>query len=347
MSSSKALPVVAGLVPLSVIGGVLGMLLLGSQEAEASCTPTGASLQADPASVPAGVVAGYSGEQLANAAVILRAGADLEAGARDQAIAVMTAMGESGLRVIDHGDAAGPDSRGLFQQRDNGAWGSYADRMDPYTSATSFYRAMLAIPEREGLAPTIVAHRTQRNADPFHYERYWDAALEVVEAVTGTTTGLTTGTGGTSCTGIASVPGAVNPAGWSAPAAGPVTSGFGMRLHPVHKEWRLHAGTDFNGGGCNGPIWSVNDGVVTIAGPAGGYGNVIEVDHGGGLRTRYAHMYNNGVLVDVGDQVTGGQQIGLVGSSGVSTGCHLHFETYLNGELVDPMAYLASVGVSL
>ena len=86
-----------------------------------------------------------------------------------QTVAVMTAMGESSLINVDHGDAAGPDSRGLFQQRDNGAWGTYADRMNPQTAATNFYTALLRVEGWETLPPTIAAHRVQRNADPNHY----------------------------------------------------------------------------------------------------------------------------------------------------------------------------------
>ncbi|GGC17653.1 M23 family metallopeptidase [Cellulomonas carbonis] len=349
MAPARSLAVVAGVVvaPLALIGGALGFVLLGSTVADASCNPGDSSVIVDPAALPQRAVAGYSGEQLANAVHILRAGADLGLGVRDQTIGVMTAMGESGLRVLDYGDAVGPDSRGLFQQRDNGAWGSYEDRMDPYTSATNFFRAMTRIANRESIAPTIVAHRTQRNADPYHYERYWDAAVAVVEAVSGTRTGLTPGTGSSTCTGIPDVPGQVNPDGWAQPAAGPVTSQYGMRLHPIFREWRLHAGVDLGGGGCNSPVWAVNDGVVTVAGPASGYGQLIEIDHGGGLRTRYAHMYANGVLVDVGDHVEGGDNIALVGNTGSSTACHLHFEVYVNGASTDPVTFMSAVGIQL
>jgi hypothetical protein len=349
VARNSALTVGAAVVaPVLAIGGIVGFLLVGASTAEASCNPTGANAGVvDSGSVPAGTVAGYSGEQLANAMHILRAGAALGLGARDQTIGVMTAMGESSLRVVDHGDAAGPDSRGLFQQRANGAWGSYEDRMDPYISSTNFFKAMQRISDRDSLAPTIVAHRTQRNADPFHYVRFWDPAVAVVEAVSGSPTGLTPGAGGQVCAGIPTAPGQVNPAGWSAPSAGPVTSNYGMRFHPIYKQWRLHAGTDLDGGGCNGPIWAVNDGVVTFAGASGGYGYMIEVDHGAGLRTRYAHMYADGVLVDVGDVVTGGQNIARVGDTGSSTACHLHFEVYTHGETVDPTPFLAGVGIVL
>ncbi len=144
--------------------------------------------------------AAYDTEQLANAAVIMRAGRDLLLPPRDQAIAVMTAMGESSLRNIDYGDwetngVTNPDgsptsSIGLFQQQD--WWGTREQRLDPYTAATLFYQRMIKIPaaEREALAPTEVAHRTQINADPDHYTRYWPAAVRIVEDLSGTDTGL-------------------------------------------------------------------------------------------------------------------------------------------------------------
>lgn len=149
----------------------------------------------DPSSVPQGPVAGYGHEQLVNAAHIMAAGAELGLSLRDQQIGVMTAMGESSLKVLDYGDSAGPDSRGLFQQRANGAWGSLSDRMDPFISATNFFNALMRVPGREDLEPTIVAHQTQRNADPYHYERYWQPAVEVVAALAGTTSTAGAGSG--------------------------------------------------------------------------------------------------------------------------------------------------------
>jgi hypothetical protein len=129
-------------------------------------------------------IAGYGSDQLANAKSIVSAGEGLDAPRDAQIIAVMTAMGESGLRVLDHGDSAGPDSRGLFQQRDNGAWGTYEDRMDPTISADSFYRELLETPGWETMEPTIAAHEVQGNSDERHYERYYPAAVEVVDALT-------------------------------------------------------------------------------------------------------------------------------------------------------------------
>ena len=131
-------------------------------------------------------VAGYSAEQVGNAASIVAAGRTMGLSVRDQTIGVMTALGESSLTVVDHGDVAGPDSRGLFQQRANGAWGSLADRMDPTTSATSFFTALTAVAGRDSMEPTRVAHAVQRNADPSYYTTYWDSAVAVVSALTPT-----------------------------------------------------------------------------------------------------------------------------------------------------------------
>jgi peptidoglycan DL-endopeptidase RipA len=129
-------------------------------------------------------VGSYRGEQLVNAAAIIVAGQG--AGLDDQAIVigVMTAMGESSLVNIDRGDAVGPDSRGLFQQRDNGAWGSYQDRMNPKTAAANFFAALKNVPGWRAMSPTAAAHAVQRNADPFHYQPYWSDAVRVVAAIT-------------------------------------------------------------------------------------------------------------------------------------------------------------------
>ena len=348
--SSKLMPLVALiLVPALLLALVLGLLLMGgASSAEATCNPDPDSgVVVGEGAVPSAEVNGYAGEQLVNALHILRAGADLGMSVRDQTIGVMTAMGESSLRVLDRGDAAGPDSRGLFQQRDNGAWGSYEDRMDPYQSATSFFEAMIQLHGRDSLEPTIVAHRVQRNADPFHYARFWDDAIAVVEALSGAGTDLTPGTGTQVCSSAPTAPGTVSPEGWALPAHGPINSGYGIRRDPVTGAFtRLHAGLDFQAGGCGGPIWAAQDGTVidVFTDQHGGW--TLDVDHGGVL-TRYKHMYASGILVSVGDQVSAGDQIARTGSSGWSTGCHLHFEIHVDGSPVDPQQFLADLGVAL
>ncbi len=128
-----------------------------------------------------GSVGEWSGRQLENAAIVMQAGRDLGLSERDVRIGVMTAMGESSLRVVDFGDEAGPDSRGLFQQRTG--WGDYEVRMDAYGSAVLFYRALARLDGREGLAPTRVAHAVQINRDPEHYARWWADAGDVVAAI--------------------------------------------------------------------------------------------------------------------------------------------------------------------
>lgn len=174
--------------PLVLVIAMLLYVGIAAEEAARACTPGGTSdvgaIAVNPSAVPQGPVAGYRHEQLVNAAHILNAAAELRLTRRDQQIGVMTAMGESGLRVLDHGDAAGPDSRGLFQQRSGGAWGSLADRMDPHISATNFFTALAAVPGRDALEPTLVANRVQRNADPYHYRPYWGPAGDVVDALT-------------------------------------------------------------------------------------------------------------------------------------------------------------------
>ena len=333
------------LAPVAVAGGLIaGVLLLSESDDHlqaTACNGVAGSLTVQ--AVPVGAVAGYTGEQLANAATIVRAGQALGVDARGQAIGVMTAMGESSLVAVDHGDAVGPDSRGLFQQRANGAWGSYADRMDPATSATSFFRALLEVPGWQTLPPTIAAHRTQHNADPYHYARWWDRALEVVAALAGgTVAGLAPGTGSLPCTGASPLGPVVG--GWTIPAAGRLSSGFGLRGNPTGEGAQHHAGLDF-AAACDTPIVAAGAGVVVRSGAASGYGNLVVVDHGGGVVTRYAHMETEDLTVVVGQPVAAGQQVARVGSTGDSTGCHLHFEVLLDGVATDPLPFLAERGI--
>ena len=121
------------------------------------------------------------------------------------------------------------------------------------------------------------------------------------------------------------------------PTSGAIVSGFGYRTHPVYGTTRFHSGVDIDGA-CGQPIYSAEDGTVLSAGSNGGYGNATVIDHGNGLSTLYAHQSSIGV--SSGSSVSRGQQIGLVGTTGLSTGCHLHFEVRVNGEPVDPVPYL-------
>ena len=467
--SSGAVAVV--LLPLVSLTLLLGLVVLMNRPD--GCGPTGTpGSTVDVAGLPD--VPGYTRDQVINAAHIMNAASALGLDRRAQTVGVMTALGESSLLVLDRGDIVGPDSRGLFQQRANGAWGSYADRMDPTTSATNFFRALTAVPGWETLEPTLAANATQNNADPWHYSHYQGAADELVArlaapapapvtaalapapggadryslgpvkphlasmvAEVGPAFGFTT-VGGwranardpnghpsglaadlmtssvaqgdaaaeylianaarlnvdyilwrqrswsvaradegwrpmadrgnatvnhydhlhvnvtPSATGAGGQPGAgclpgATPAGggtdgWAVPVQAVVTSDYGPRVHPVTGQRRQHAGADF-GAACGTPIAAAGPGRVVRAGAAGGYGNLIVLDHGGGLTTRYGHMYAAGVGVRVGDTVTAGQRIGAVGSAGTSTGCHLHLEVRRDGVAEDPAAFLAAHGV--
>jgi murein DD-endopeptidase MepM/ murein hydrolase activator NlpD len=116
-----------------------------------------------------------------------------------------------------------------------------------------------------------------------------------------------------------------------------ITSGFGVRVDPFLHIAALHTGIDFRGN-IGDPIHATAAGKVTNAGWSGGYGKMVEIDHGNGLATRYGHLSE--IDVDVGDTVRIGQVIGRLGSTGRSTGPHVHYETRIEGEAVDPQKFL-------
>ncbi len=119
------------------------------------------------------------------------------------------------------------------------------------------------------------------------------------------------------------------------PVVGRITSNFGARRHPVLGYTRMHAGVDF-GAPHGAPIYAVGDAKVIYSGWHGGHGNYVKLDHGGGFATAYAHMSR--VAVPNGARVNAGQVIGYVGSTGLSTGPHLHYELYRNGGAVNPLS---------
>lgn len=181
-SSSVRWAVSAAFAVTVVLTTALGTLSAAPAQASA-CSTRPAAL-----GTPSSGVAGYSGQQLENAAAVMRAGGTLGLGIDAQTIAVMTAMGESSLRNLPYGDdAINPDgsvadSVGLFQQQH--MWGSLADRMTPATAALAFYRHLLAVPGWQALTPTAAAHAVQGNLDPAFYSRFHSAAMAVVAALT-------------------------------------------------------------------------------------------------------------------------------------------------------------------
>lgn len=131
--------------------------------------------------------------------------------------------------------------------------------------------------------------------------------------------------------------------GWEQTPTG--GSAFGWRIHPILGTRKLHTGIDIGssavGKNINGAaIVAAGAGKVIAAGYRSGYGNTVIIDHGNGVTTLYAHQQSGGITVSVGQQVTKGQRIGTVGSTGLSTGPHLHFEVRVNGDPRDPMGYL-------
>jgi murein DD-endopeptidase MepM/ murein hydrolase activator NlpD len=126
---------------------------------------------------------------------------------------------------------------------------------------------------------------------------------------------------------------------WPVPG-GSLTSAYGWRTHPIFGSKRFHHGIDIGRGG--GTIVAAGDGTVIRAsyGWNGGYGNIIVIDHGDGLTTLYAHILDGGLKVSNGQSVTKGQAIATVGSTGYSTGPHLHFEVRVNGTSTNPIPYV-------
>jgi len=257
---------------------------------------------------------------------------------RDQEIAVMVGMGESGLRAIDYGDwetrgVRNPDgtptsSIGVFQQQK--WWGTVEQRMDPYQSAQLFYRAMVKKrPNREVMDPWQVAFDVQVGGSPSYYKQFWSDAQQMVAAI------------------------AVNPStqstgAWTVPLGAKYTmsSPFGMRIHPISGGWKPHYGQDMSAK-AGVPVIAASAGTVRTAQKrdAGGYGKYVVIEHANGITTLYGHLSE--VNVNARQSVTTGELIGRVGTTGASTGNHLHFETRVNGNAQDPVKFMSTRGVTL
>jgi murein DD-endopeptidase MepM/ murein hydrolase activator NlpD len=134
--------------------------------------------------------------------------------------------------------------------------------------------------------------------------------------------------------------------GWASPFPGSYsTDEFGMRVNPVSGVYTLHAGLDlnYNSGTCGAAVYAAAAGQVTLAGYNGGYGNFVEISHGGGISTGYGH--NTSLAVSRGQFVAAGELIAYAGTTGNSTGCHVHFEVREGGSGINPRPFMADRGV--
>jgi murein DD-endopeptidase MepM/ murein hydrolase activator NlpD len=134
--------------------------------------------------------------------------------------------------------------------------------------------------------------------------------------------------------------------GWTRPSYGYASSSYGPRVPPTKGASSYHYGTDF-GARCGSAIVAASSGRVIYAAGNGNFGNFVKIDHGGGLTTSYAHIQGGGIRVSHGQNVSVGQVIALVGSTGISTGCHLHFEVRNYGSATNPVTFLRGKGVNI
>jgi murein DD-endopeptidase MepM/ murein hydrolase activator NlpD len=178
------------------------------------------------------------------------------------------------------------------------------------------------IAEKRGLLADIRGHQSELEAEEARLERESAQLQSIIQQAASSTTPAYTPTGGGQLV-------------W--PAGGSITSGYGYRIHPIFGTRLLHAGVDI-GAASGAAVVAADKGNVVYVGAMSGYGNVVVVDHGGGLSTLYAHL--SAFSVGSGQTVGRGTQIASVGCTGYCTGPHLHFEVRINGGPVDPLPYL-------
>ena len=304
--------------------------------------------------VPGAAPAGLSPEQARNAGVIVAVGERMPVPVRGWVIAIATALQESSL--INHGDLGrhnDHDSLGLFQQRPSQGWGTPEQVMNPEYAAESFYERLLAVSGWERLPLTVAAQRVQRSAYPDAYATHEARATAIVAAYIGGTLPVCDGASGAA-------------SGWTRPVMGTAGSGFRTADRPGHDGVDIIAarGTLIRAaaGGvvvrvrCNiggdsweptgGPMPCDHDGYPGL----GGCGWYVDIRHAGDIVSRYCHMAQQ-PIVSVGQAVMVGQPIGNVGTSGNSSGPHLHFEVHegypaAENNAIDPVPFMRQIGVS-
>jgi len=347
-----------------LLSPILPLMLIGMLVSPASnnCAAGGTNIGDIPDSLDATLEDGtrvtLDATQLTHAATIILTGARTPQVTRDAiTIALIAALTESRLRNLantsaypesadyDHdGDGSDHDSLGLFQMRHQSGWGSVKNLMDPVYQAKAFYggptgpnhgspRGLLDIPNWQNLTPGQAAQAVEVSAYPDRYDNWQPVAQTILDTLTKPNGGSESNPPSTS-TVIFPLPAGT----WVK------TSDYGWRIHPISHTRKFHAGVDYAAKDGT-PIMAIADGVVTFSGAIGGYGHAIDIKHnidGVTITSRYGHMWSGHLYVKTGDHVVAGQHIGDVGSDGVSTGPHLHFEIHLSSGTTDPVAWLAS-----
>ncbi|ASW58052.1 peptidase M23 [Plantactinospora sp. KBS50] len=300
----------------------------------------------------------YGPSQLRNAAVIIAVGRQMQVPPRGWVIAIATAIQESRLSNLPYlGAGNDHDSLGLFQQRPSQGWGTPEQVRDPAYAARKFYEHLVLIDGWQHLALTDAAQRVQRSAFPDAYAKHEPAATAIVNRLAdGAARSL-----GTAVTPRCAAADEITASGWTLPVHAKVGSGFRTADRPAHNGVDLIIGRGAD-------IHAAASGRVLVARcdpdhrgqrscdvdgypGKGGCGWFVDILHAGGVITRYCHMVR-APFVRPGQQVQAGEVIGKVGTSGNSSGPHLHFEVHLNGVransgAVNPVPFMRDRGVPL
>ncbi|MFY1656069.1 peptidoglycan DD-metalloendopeptidase family protein [Micromonospora sp. WMMD1274] len=332
---------------LLLCSGLAATLVSGGGGACGSITSipaTASSAARGPASGGIDAIGDWSAEQTGNAATVTTVGIRLGVPPRGWVIAVATAMQESFLINTPGGDR---DSVGLFQQRPSQGWGTTEQLHDPQYSATKFYQSLQAVDGWQAMPLTEAAQAVQISAFPDAYAKWEGPATQLVTAIADTAGLSTDGLAGCRATGL-----------WTQPVLASIGSGFRTGDRPGHDGVDLSAprGTLIRAASagrvrtvrCNavyadtGAEWGCDrDGDPVLTRGCGWY---VDIDHAGGLLTRYCHMHQP-PMVTVGQPVAAGQPIGVVGSTGHSSGPHLHYEVHRHGDAssngaIDPVSFM-------
>ncbi|MEU9603719.1 peptidoglycan DD-metalloendopeptidase family protein [Streptomyces sp. NPDC048057] len=260
-------------------------------------------------------------------------------GPRAAVIGIATAYQESRLRNLPGGHL---DSAGLFQQRPSMGWGTHAQVTDPARAAAKFFSTMKQVaPAWKSMPLWEASHKVQQSGSPMAPAAFELAAAKLVVEFSGGSSGRHAKPYDPA-KDQPITPAPQTPTETATPSSDwvmPVSADPGTAFGTKGSIWASgqHTGTDFPAPQGT-PVVAAGVGTVVEAGWAGAYGQSVVIEHDGGVRTRYAHL--SAIEVSVGQTVRAGDAIGAVGSTGNSTGPHLHLEFIVNGVAVDPMTYL-------